>query len=328
MSSPAAVRPVEFHRQRRTAILARRPEVRRLFGYCPAVALLAAALVAAQFSLAALLAQAPWWKALAAAVLAGAFISHGLNVIIHEATHNLVLRTTAQNRAVIVLANLPAVVPGGMGFRHYHLLHHQFLGEPRGDPDVAMPWEAGFVGASPLRKFMWLLLLPLFYGLIHLMQARKHLPVDRWLAANIAATLCCALAVLLLFGWCSLLYLALSVYFAVGPHPTGAHILQEHIHFAGESYATASYYGPINALSLNHGFHLEHHDFANIPGPRLAKLSRLAPEYYEGRFAHRSRLATLWQFVFDRRVTLVGRDIVERHAPRVRTEPRAGHQAA
>ena len=323
MSPPATVRPVEFHRQRRAAMLAQRPELKQLFGYCPAVAPVTVLLVATQFSLAALLAQAPWWGGLAAAFFVGAFISHCLNVVIHESTHNLVLRTTAQNKAVMIIANLPGVLPGALAFRHYHLMHHQFLGEPRGDPDVGLPWEARLVGASPIRKFLWLLVLPLVYGLVHPAQARKHLPFDRWLAANVVGTCCCALAVLLLLGWPSLLYLAFSVYFAVGLHPTGAHALQEHIHFAGHSYATASYYGPINALSLNHGYHLEHHDFSGIPGPRLPKLRRLAPEFYDGRFAHPSRLATLWQFVFDRRVTLASRSIVEPRSPRLRAERRA-----
>lgn len=40
-----------------------------------------------------------------------------------------------------------------------------------------------------------------------------------------------------------------------------------------------------------------HHDFPYVPGSRLAKLRRIAPEYYEHLAAHRSRLATLWRFL-------------------------------
>src|SRR5260370_34400551 len=101
----------------------------------------------------------------------------------------------------------------------------------------------------------------------------------------------------------SLSYLALCIYFAVGPPPTGAHILQEHIRFEGTEL-TSSYYGPINAVSINHGFHVEHHDFPNVAGPRLGRLRSMASRHYSGRFHHRSRLAPLRRFVMGPRTGL------------------------
>ncbi|HUC16574.1 MAG TPA: fatty acid desaturase, partial [Acetobacteraceae bacterium] len=155
---------------------------------------------------------------------------------------------------------------------------------------------------------LWVLAQPFTYSLMHPLQVTRRIPFDGWLAANIAVVLAADAAVVYGCGWVSLLYLALSTYFAVGPHPTGAHILQEHIIFEG-SYETASYYGPVNAISINHGYHLEHHDFPNVPGPRLSELTRLAPEHYTGRFRHRSRLLTLWKFVTDPRITIDSRMI-------------------
>jgi sphingolipid 4-desaturase/C4-monooxygenase len=297
-------RPDDFHRRRRAALLKKHPEVKRLFGRCPLVAVATVLLVTAQIALAASLKDASLPVILLAAVFAGAFIAHALNTIVHDASHNLVLRTTAGNKALAIFANLPGVAPSAIAFRHYHLLHHRFPGELPRDADLPAEWETRLVGASTIRKALWLAQLPFAYSVLHPLKVRDRLPVDGWLIANVAVAVAAAVGIGALMDGPSLVYLLCSIYLAVGPHPTGAHILQEHVVFAGRSYYTASYYGPINAVSLNVGYHVEHHDFPNVPGPRLPQLRKLAPEFYGARFAHRSRLATLWQFVFDRRVTL------------------------
>ena len=296
------------HRERRASILRSRPEVRRLFGQSPATALFASGVVAAQLALAWAVAGASWWLLPGAAYAVGAFLAHYLNVVIHECSHNLVFRWTPPNKALGILVNLPGVLPSAIPFRHYHLLHHRFLGRPRLDADVPLEWEVALVRRSRVGKLLWVLAQPFTYAVLNPLAVRRRIAVDGWLVANCVVVIAASSAVAFWLGPAALGYLGLSVYFAVGPHPTGAHILQEHIVFDGD-YETASYYGPINAISINHGFHVEHHDFPNIPGSRLSKLRELAPRSYIGLFHHRSRIETLWTFIMEPRVGLDSRVI-------------------
>ncbi|HEX4159045.1 MAG TPA: fatty acid desaturase [Rhizomicrobium sp.] len=304
------MRPEPDHGARRTAILAARPDVKRLFGPTAVTACLGLAVVMLQFGLAALLAHAPWWAVFACAVFVGAFAIHCLNCIIHECTHNLAFGNGAANRALAVFVNIPSLVPSAMAFRHYHLLHHHHFGMRGMDSDVPTGWEVRLVENSTMRKLIWLILLPVSYGLLHPLHVRARMPFDRWLALNITTVAAAWIGALWFLGWPSVIYLLLSTYFATGPHPAGAHILQEHVAFDGGS-GMASYYGPVNLVSVNLGYHLEHHDMPAISGWRLPALRRMAPEFYSSHYHHRSRFLGLLQFVFDGRIALDSRTIRE-----------------
>src|SRR5207302_449642 len=78
-------------------------------------------------------------------------------------------------------------------------------------------------------------------------------------------------------GWPGFLYLAFSFFFSIGLHPVGARWIQEHYTNDPEQ-ETYSYYGPINRLALNMGYHNEHHDLPSIPWNNLPKLRAMAPE--------------------------------------------------
>jgi len=302
------MRDERSHRERRAAILRDRPEVRALFGPCSRTALYGSLVVVGQFGLAWAVADAPWWVQILLACAVGAFMVHYLNVVIHECSHNLVFRSTAMNKALGIFVNFPNLLPSAIPFRHYHLLHHQFLGHHGMDADTPARWEIALVGHSRLGKLLWVLAQPFTYGVVNPLAVRRRIPLDFWLIANGATVIGAAVAVTYVLGPGALGYLALSVYLSVGPHPTGAHILQEHFVFGGRQ-ETTSYYGPVNAVSINHGLHVEHHDFPNVAGPRLPKLSEVARPYYARRFHHGSRLATLWRFVMDPDIGLESRMI-------------------
>ena len=73
--------------------------------------------------------------------------------------------------------------------------------------------------------------------------------------------------------------------------------LQEHFAF-GPDQGTFDYYGPLNTLALNIGYHNEHHDFHEIPWTRLPKLKAMAPEFYDTLGCHRSWVALLVTLYF------------------------------
>jgi hypothetical protein len=86
----------------------------------------------------------------------------------------------------------------------------------------------------------------------------------------------------------------------------GARWIQEHYTYDFDQ-ETFSYYGPINLVALNMGYHNEHHDLPSIPWNNLPKLRAMAPEFYNNLKYHSSWSRLLFQFVFDKRYSLYSR---------------------
>jgi len=281
--------------------------VQALAGPARYSALFIVALVAFQIAAAMALRHAPWWGLLIAAYVVGAVANHALLVLIHECTHNLVWKGSRGNRILAIFANVPIIFPAAMSFRTYHLLHHKYQGDLEYDADLPGPTEARVVGNSSLRKTIWLLFFFAIEGIVRPFRLKKKIRViDAWSIANTLAMAAAATGVVLLAGWTGLLYLLLSTCFGVGLHPVGARWIQEHfvMRVGQETY---SYYGPWNRLAFNVGYHNEHHDLMTVPWSRLPRLRSIAPEFYDGLYAHRSWTRLLFRFLFDRQLTLHSR---------------------
>jgi sphingolipid delta-4 desaturase len=104
-----------------------------------------------------------------------------------------------------------------------------------------------------------------------------------------------------------LLYLVLSSFLAGSLHPCAAHFIAEHYVFERDGQETFSYYGPLNALTYNVGYHNEHHDFPSVPWTRLPALHRAAREFYEPLPWHPSWVMVTVRFIFDDAVGLFSR---------------------
>ncbi|MFL6540330.1 MAG: fatty acid desaturase [Chthoniobacterales bacterium] len=296
------------HPERTRAILRAHPEVRALFGRNPHTALIALAVVLAQSAIAwkmGRLGWSYWWLSLLIAYGVGAFANHAMYVVIHDATHNLVFRNRTLNKFVAIFADLPNILPGAVGFSVYHLKHHAHQGDYELDADIANRWEARLVGDKWYRKTIWLLFFPVFQ-LTRPPRLRAITMWNRWIFINLLCAITFSVAIVYLCGWAGFCYLLFSFFFSIGLHPVGARWIQEHYTMDADQ-ETFSYYGPINRLALNVGYHNEHHDFPSIPWNNLPRLRALAPEFYDTLRFHSSWTRLLMQFLFDPRYNLFAR---------------------
>ena len=306
------------HVERARSLIKSHPEVRELFGPYPLSALYVAAVVAGQLLIAYALRDAHWLLIVAAAYFVGAFASHALFVLIHDASHNLILHGTRANRLIGLLCNVGQGFPSAMSFRTYHNLHHWHLDEYDYDADLAYRWEARLVGTSPLRKALWLLV---FAGVevIRPLRIRGRF-ADPWLVVNVIAI---AATDYLIWQWCGaagLAYVLLSTFVGIGLHPLGARWIQEHYTFV-PGQETYSYYGVLNKVSFNIGYHNEHHDLVRVPWVYLPKVRKLAPEFYDHLYAHRSLTRVLMEWIFNPEIDLFTRITRDRSRKRAETAP-------
>jgi sphingolipid delta-4 desaturase len=325
MAEPLDFRRVDYpepHRERTRRLLAAHPEAKQLQGPEPMSGIILLGVVGLQLAMAWVLRDQSFWIVLAAAWLLGAVADHALWVLIHEAAHNLIVRTPWVNSAAALVANLPIVFPGAIAFRRYHLLHHAWQGDPEIDADLAAPAEARLVGRSTVRKTLWLLFYFLAQGL-RATQLKRIKLWDAWYIANVTVQVAFVFAVVHFAGWMALGYLFLSSAFAIGLHPVGARWIQEHYLTFPGNQETFSYYGPMNVVALNVGYHNEHHDLMRVPWSRLPALKKMAPELYEPLHFHRSWSALLWRFLTDPEITLYSRVIRHGTAGTGRIEPAA-----
>jgi sphingolipid 4-desaturase/C4-monooxygenase len=300
------VNGTEPHRIRTKQIMQAHPEVKKLIGQDSSTALWILACVSMQIGAAYLLRDQSWWLIVAAAWIFGAFPTHTLFICIHEAAHNLIFKKPKYNIFAGVIANLPSLAPTAISFKNYHLKHHAFQGVHELDADLPDWWEAKLINNYFIGKALWLLLFPIFQG-IRMIRCKELAVIDRWVALNIVVQIAFDIAIVYFFGWKALIYMGLSFFFSVGLHPLGARWIQEHYMVLDKNQETYSYYGPLNGVNMNVGFHNEHHDMPSIPWSNLPEIKKIAPEFYDNLKYHTSYSKLLMQFLFSQEVGLYSR---------------------
>lgn len=197
----------------------------------------------------------------------GGCVNHSLTLAIHDISHNTAFGTgrAACNRWFAIFANLPIGLPYAASFKKYHVDHHRYLGGDGLDVDVPTRFE-GWLFCTPARKLLWLVLQPFFYSLRPLCVHPKA--VTRMELCNALVQLAADATIYALWGLKPMVYLLASSLLGLGLHPISGHFVAEHYMFL-KGHETYSYYGPLNWITFNVGYHMEHHDFPSIPGCNL-----------------------------------------------------------
>jgi sphingolipid delta-4 desaturase len=296
----------DLHIERRKELMKKYPkELRAIMGNNPGTILWIAACVVSQFAVAYALRNSHWYVILGVAYVFGAFLNHALYVFVHDAAHNLIFKSSNANKYAGMFADFALVVPGAMAFRKYHLLHHNKMGQYDFDGDLSPNWEAKLVGNNPFKKLIWVLLLGISEA-SRPMRFKAPPFWDRWIIGNMALQIAVMATAVYFLGIAGIVYLFVSTVFGLGLHPLGARWIAEHF-LSDSKQETYSYYGPMNPIMFNVGYHMEHHDLMTVAWNRLPLITKIAPEYYNNLESVKSYPGLLFKFITNPKMSLYSR---------------------
>ncbi|KAJ3272882.1 Sphingolipid delta(4)-desaturase DES1 [Terramyces sp. JEL0728] len=299
----------EPHRTRRKVILQKYPQIQELYGHCAKTKYSVLFLVSAQFAIAYYLKDKMWtaqyWIL---AYVFGATMTHSLFLAIHEISHFLAFKKPLHNRLLGFFANLPIGIPYCTAFRGYHMEHHTLQGVDGVDTDLPTKIE-GVLFQSTLGKLFFCIFQILFYALRPMMVRLQAFTF--WHFTNWAFQFTAMFLMIWMWGPNPFFYFLTCTVLSGSLHPMAGHFIAEHYVFV-EGYETYSYYGPLNLLAYNVGYHNEHHDFPRIPGSRLPLVRKIAPEFYNNLPQVKSWPMTIVNFILFPHISPYSR--VKRHS--------------
>jgi len=286
----------EPHLRRKYDILKAHPEIMKLFGPDPNTKYKLFAFVAVQILTCYIVTHYVESNLLffIIAYVIGGTMNHSCSISIHEATHNLIFEKQIYNTLIAIFVNLPITLPAAMTFKRYHHEHHQYQGVDVIDTDIATKIEGDNL-RHPFLKFLNVMCLSMFYGVRPLIVNPKTPTL--WEVVNSTTQFTFDFCIYYFWGPKALFYLVLSTFLGLGLHPCSGHFIQEHF-VTNQGQETYSYYGPLNYVMLNVGYHVEHHDFPRIPGSRLPLVKKIAPEFYDNLHHYTSWTKVIFDYIF------------------------------
>lgn len=300
----------EPHACRKAAILKAHPEITKLMGPEWRTKYIVLATVALQAGMAWLTLEWQWPAYLAAAYVIGGTANHSLFLGNHELSHNLGAKRPWVNKLIAMMCNMPIGIPYVITFKPYHMEHHRYQGHAGIDTDIPCGLECyvitdtafGYVDHT-LRKALFMFCQIFAYALRPMLVKPDLVPTqDPFLALNWVVQVVFDVTMMYFCGYKVMLYFLLSTFFAGSIHPTAGHFLAEHYVMDGKT-ETYSYYGPLNMLTYNVGYHNEHHDFPNIAWSNLPKVREVAPEFYNHLPQCKSWTGVIMRYIFDNSIS-------------------------
>lgn len=289
----------EPHGSRKRVILAKYPEIKQLMGPCWMTKWKVMFTVVLQAVMSWNVRNLPWPVVLFFTYVVSGTFNHMMTLAIHELSHNLGFKERWKNRMLAITANIPMGIPAAVSFKRYHLEHHKYQGENHVDTDIPTDME-GFLFRSRPGKLLWLLLQPMFYALRPLLTNPKT--PGKWETINTAVVFGFDALCYYYCGSKGLFYLVFGTLLGMGIHPVAGHFVAEH-YVLNPGFETVSYYGPLNWVTFNVGYHNEHHDFPNIAGTKLHKVREIAPEFYDPLPQYGSWSQVLYEYVTRKEIT-------------------------
>lgn len=241
-------------------------------------------------------------------VLFGAPVTQALYMVSLEFANNLCFGNEILDRCAAIMANFCTGVPYAELVRGFTAEHFAFHNSSiYKDPEDPSELELTHINGAGM-KLAYLALYPLFY--VHRLLFRHTITFTRYLVWNVALQLFFNTCILYWYGGWALFYVLASTYVGMSPaHPCAFHFITSHRQCVdtvdlNPQTRTYSYYGIMNAFTLNAGYHRERHLFRNVPWSRLPLIRQLyffsdsPTAYYD------SVLQAIHDFIFNPGMTL------------------------
>ncbi|XP_074592924.1 sphingolipid delta(4)-desaturase DES1-like [Brevipalpus obovatus] len=306
------------HTIRRQLILSKHPEIKNLMVVDPHFKWQVISLVLAQIVTIIFLRDIKnWLILLPIGYFVTGIVSHALFVAIHEIVHSHAFGP-GRLRANIVLgmlANLPLIFPVIVFQKQHHFKHHRFTGKYGLDPEAPSDYEKA-VFRTYLGKIAWIIIGPFFTAFNYPPpESKNDEKLKNYAFCNALAQLIFSSLVAYYCGIRMILHLIVSFFMVMNLHPIAGERLSDHsflfktedseifrtkkneIHEGLPALSTFSYYGPLNMVAFNSGYHVEHHDFPSIPGSKLPLVRKIAPEFYNHLPHYTSRTRAILNFI-------------------------------